>query len=258
MRNPVLGPSVMAALRSVIRACPAPLEIADGRHFYRNGAGRLPRPPCAIGEKSNEGNRMKLYYARNSRAVRVAWVLEEMGLDYEIQKFELGDRAMRAPEYRSVHPMGRVPALEDREVTLFESGAIIQYLLARYSNGHLAPTTNSSDFPDYLQWFHYAEGMIMPPMNTLVVETILLPPERRTEVNVKRATKLLNQMLAAVDQRMARREYLTSQFTAADIMTGHAVIMAAKLGADLSDKPNLPGYIDRLRNRPALKVAWTL
>ena len=138
---------------------------------------------------------MKLYYARNSRAVRVAWVLEEMGLDYEIQKFELGDRAMRAPEYRAVHPMGRVPALEDREVTLFESGAIIQYLLARYSNGHLAPTTNSRDFPDYLQWFHYAEGMIMPPMNTLVVETILLPPERRTEINVKRATKLLNQML---------------------------------------------------------------
>ena len=91
-----------------------------------------------------------------------------------------------------------------------------------------------------------------------MVETILLPPERRTEVNVKRATKLLNQMLAAVDQRIAGREYLTSQFTAADIMTGHAVIMAAELGADLSDKPNLPGYIDRLRNRPALKVAWTL
>ena len=98
----------------------------------------------------------------------------------------------------------------------------------------------------------------MPPMNTLVVETILLPPERRTEVNVKRATKLLNRMLAAVDQHMAGREYLTSQFTAADIMTGHAVIMAAELGADLSDKPNLPGYIERLRNRPALKVAWTL
>lgn len=98
----------------------------------------------------------------------------------------------------------------------------------------------------------------MPPMNTLVVETILLPPERRTEINVKRSTKLLNQMLAAVDRHMAGREYLTSQFTAADIMTGHAVIMAGELGADLSDKPNLPGYIERLRNRPALKVAWSL
>ena len=85
----------------------------------------------------------------------------------------------------------------------------------------------------------------MPPMNTLVVETILLPPERRTEINVKRSTKLLNQMLAAVDRHMAGREYLTSQFTAADIMTGHAVIMAGELGADLSDKPNLPSYIER-------------
>jgi glutathione S-transferase len=201
---------------------------------------------------------MKLYYSRNSRAVRVAWLLEEMGLDYEIHKFELGDRAMRDPEYLAVHPMGRVPTLEDREITLFESGAILQYLLARYSNGHFAPPINSRDFPDYLQWFHYAEGMIMPPMNTLVVETILLPPERRTEINVKRSTKLLSQMLAAVDRHMAGREYLTSQFTAADIMTGHAVIMAGELGADLSDKPNLPGYIERLRNRPALKVAWSL
>ena len=201
---------------------------------------------------------MKLYYARNSRAVRVAWLLEEMGLDYEIQKFELGERSMRDLKYLAVHPLGRVPALDDGDVTLFESGAILQYLLVRYGNGDLAPTGNSDEFPHYLQWFHYAEGMIMPPMNTLVVETILLPPERRTEINVKRATKLLGQMLAAVDLRMVGREYLTSKFTAADIMTGHAVIMAAELGADLSDKPNLPAYIKRLRNRPALQVAWSL
>jgi glutathione S-transferase len=201
---------------------------------------------------------MKLYYAQNSRAVRVAWLLEELEIPYEIEKFELGGRDMRAPEYLALHPMGRVPTLVDDDVTLFESGAIIQYILARHGNGRLAPPVSSPDFPVYLQWFHYCEGMIMPPINTIVVETILLPPERRTELNVKRATKLLNQMLTAVDAHMEGREYLAGAFSAADIMTGHAVTVARNLGADYSDKPNLDAYADRLLARPALITARAL
>ena len=201
---------------------------------------------------------MKLYYARNSRAVRVAWLLEELGLDYEIAGFSLGDRAMRDPEYLAVHPMGRVPALEDGDVRLFESGAIVQYILARYGNGRLVPDVDSPEFPQYLQWLHYAEGMIMPPMNIIVVETILLPPERRTELNVKRATKLLNQMLTAVDAHLAGRDYLAGEFSAADIMTGHAVFMSGRLGIDFSDKPSLQPYVDRLTARPAFQKASSL
>ncbi|MEY8837832.1 glutathione S-transferase family protein, partial [Cribrihabitans sp. XS_ASV171] len=88
--------------------------------------------------------------------------------------------------------------------------------------------------------------------------TVLLPPERRTEVNVKRATKLLNQMLTAVDRQLADREYLAGDFSAADIMTGHAVIVSEGLGADFSDKPNLTPYIERLKARPALQKALAL
>ena len=201
---------------------------------------------------------MKLYFAPNSRAVRVAWALEELGLDYEIERFSLGDKAMREPGYRAVHPMGRVPVLEDGDIRLFESGAIIQYLLARYSGGRFQPAENTQAFADYLQWLHYAEGMIMPPINTIVVETVLLPPERRTELNVTRATKLLNQMLAAVDARLADRDFLAGDFSGADMMTGHAVIVSERLGADFSDKPNLPLYIARLTARPALQRALAL
>jgi len=100
--------------------------------------------------------------------------------------------------------------------------------------------------------------MIMPPMNIIVVETILLPPERRNEVNVKRATKLLNQMLIAVDAHMNNRDYLAGTFSAADLMTGHAVIMADRLGADISDKPNLLTYIARLTERTAFQKASNL
>lgn len=98
----------------------------------------------------------------------------------------------------------------------------------------------------------------MPPINTIVVETIILPPERRSEPNAKRATKLLNQMLLAVEQHMDGREYLAGAFSGADIMTGHAVIMSGRLGGDLRDKPNLQAYADRLMARPALQTAWDL
>ena len=201
---------------------------------------------------------MKLYYARDSRAVRVAWLLEELNVEYEIKKFDLGSKEMRSPDYLEIHPMGRVPTLEDGSVKIFESGAIIQYILEKHKNNSLVPSFDDQEFSNYLQWFHYAEGMIMPPMNIIVVETILLPPERRTEVNVKRATKLLNQMLIAVDNHMNNRNYLAGTFSAADLMTGHAVIMAERLGADISDKPNLSTYIARLTNRSAFQKASNL
>lgn len=201
---------------------------------------------------------MKLYYAENSRAVRIAWLLEELGLTYELETFQLGSPDLRSVEHRERHPMGRVPVLEDGEVRIFESGAIVQYILARYGDGRLVPDQNSPEFANYLQWLHYCEGMIMPPINTIVVETILLPPERRTELNVKRATKLLNQMLTAVEDHMTGREFLAGEFSGADIMTGHAVIMSERLGADFSDKPALKAYADRLMARPALKKAWSL
>src|SRR5438552_6075594 len=179
---------------------------------------------------------MKIYFAPNTRAVRIVWLFEELGLPYELERFKLGDRAMRSPDYLKVHPMGRVPALEDGNVTIFESGAIVQYVLAKYGQGKLAPGESSPDFPAYLQWLHYAEGMIMPPVNSIVVETILLPPEKRSEANVERATKLLSRMLAAVDQHLAGRTYLAGDFSGADIMTGHACTVAARLKADVSDK----------------------
>ena len=199
---------------------------------------------------------MKIYHAPNTRSVRIVWLSEELGLDYEIERFKLGDPAMRGPDYLRVHPMGRVPALEDGGVTIFESGAIVQYLLAKYGDGRLAPTVDSADFAPYLQWLHYAEGMIMPPVNTIVVETILLPEERRNQVNADRAIKLVTRMLGAVDQRLEGREYLAGDFSGADIMTGHACIVANRLGGDVSDKPNVASYIERLQARPALRSAW--
>ncbi len=198
---------------------------------------------------------MKVYFAPRTRAVRTVWLLEEIGKPYELERFTLGQKEMRGPEYARINPNGRVPTVIDGDVTISESTAIAQYLGARYAP-HLTPGPDAPNFATYLQWLHYAEGMIMPPVNIIVVETLFLSEERRNQTNIDRATKLLSRMLGAVDHALEGREFLAGEFSGADIMTGHACIVAGRLGADLSDKPNLTAYVERLQARPALAGAW--
>lgn len=197
---------------------------------------------------------MKVYFAPQSRAVRTVWLLEEMGQPYELVRFTLGQKEMRGPDYTAINPNGRVPTVVDGDVTISESTAIAQYLAAKYAPA-LSPGPDAQNFAAYLQWLHYAEGMIMPPINNYVVETILLPPERRNEEIAARALKLLNRTLGAAEQHMKGREFLAGDFTIADTITGHAVVMARRLGAAFADLPNLSAYADRLEARPAFQVA---
>ena len=197
---------------------------------------------------------MKVYFAPNSRAVRTVWLLEEIGMPYELERFELGQKEMRSPEYAKLNPNGRVPTLVDGDTTITESTAIAQYLAAKYAP-QLAPGATAENFATFLQWLNYAEGMIMPPINNYVVETILLPPERRNEEIAKRSLKLLNRTLAAAEAHMENREFLADEFTIAETITGHAVIMSRRLGADFGTLPNLTAYADRLEAREAFKKA---
>ena len=197
---------------------------------------------------------MKVYFAPQSRAVRTVWLLEEIGKPYELVKFTLGQKKMRGPDYTAINPNGRVPTVVDGDSTISESTAIAQYLAAKYAPG-LAPGPKAQNFAEYLQWLHYAEGMIMPPINNYVVETILLPPERRNEEIAMRALKLLNRTLVAVEQHMDGRDFLAGDFTIADTITGHAVIMSRRLGAEFAELPNLSSYADRLEGRPAFQAA---
>ncbi|MEQ8345147.1 MAG: glutathione S-transferase family protein [Sneathiellaceae bacterium] len=197
---------------------------------------------------------MKVYFAPGSRAVRTVWLLEEIGQAYELERFTLGQKEMRAPEYTRINPNGRVPTLVDGDTVISESTAIAQYLGARYAP-ELTPGPDAANFAMYLQWLHYAEGMIMPPINNYVVETILLPPDRRNPELAARALKLLNRTLAAAEAHMAGRDFIAGDFTVADTITGHAVIMSRRLGADFGAAPNLSAYADRLEGRPAFQAA---
>ena len=122
---------------------------------------------------------LKLHFAPNSRAGRIMWLLEELELPYELNRMDFNPKDLKSDEHRARHPLGRVPVLDDDDVSIYESGAIVEYVLERHKNGGLKPAGDSPLFPEYLQWFHYCEGMVMPPVNTIVVQTLLLPPDRR-------------------------------------------------------------------------------
>ena len=102
---------------------------------------------------------LKVHFVAGTRAGRVVWLLEELGLEYEVNIMPFTKEGLKSPEHRSRHALGRVPVLEDGDISIFESGAIIDYVLERHKNGGLKPNSDSSEFPFYLQWYHYCEGM---------------------------------------------------------------------------------------------------
>ena len=199
---------------------------------------------------------LKLHFAPNSRAVRTLWLLEELGLPYELNKMDFHPRDLKSDEHRSRHPLGRVPVLEDGDISIFESGAIADYILERHKNGGLKPAADAPNFPAYLQWFHYCEGMVMPPINTIVVQTILLPPERRDETVLGQAQRLLAKAVEPVENDMQGKDYLAGDFTAADTMLGHSLLMAERMQIVNDSHPNLKAYTARLKARPALQKAF--
>ena len=201
---------------------------------------------------------IKLYLTPSTRAGRVAWLLEELGMSYDLEILPFTKEGLKSPEHRARHSLGRVPVIEDGDVTLFESGAIIQYILDKYDHKGLKPEINSNDYPYYLQWFHYCEGMVMPPMNQIVVQTVLLPPDRRDETVLNQAMKLLTKSLIPVNEFLENKDYLIGQFSAADCMLGHSCYMANRFGTISEDMINIRNYVMNIESRPAFQKAIEL
>ena len=200
---------------------------------------------------------LTLHFAPNSRAGRIVWLLEELGLDYDLNRMDFHPKDLKSNEHRARHPLGRVPVLDDGDVRIYESGAIVEYIVARHTDGALKPAVDSPLFPAYLQWFHYCEGMVMPPVNTIVVQTILLPPKRQNKEALGQAQRLLTKALAPVDEQLEGKDYLIGDFSAADVMLGHACFMSRRLGCVTDEMAHLNAYIDRVEARPAFQKAMS-
>ena len=201
---------------------------------------------------------LKLHFAPNSRAGRIVWLLEELGLPYDINKMAFHPKDLKSDEHRARHPLGRVPVLEDDGVSIYESGAIVEYVFAKHTDGGLKPSVDAPEFPVYLQWFHYCEGMVMPPVNTIIVQTVLLPPERQNKEALEQAQRLLTKALQPIDEALDGKDYLIGEFSGADIMLGHAVFMSNRLGCVSEEMQNIKGYVERIQARPAFQTAITM
>lgn len=197
-----------------------------------------------------------LYHAPNSRSVRVYATLEELSLQYEVKHLKFPED-VRSDAYRKINPLARVPALADGETSLFESGAIIQYLLARYGDGRLEPAVNSADFPVYLQWFHCAEATFLPPVSDLIQHTMVLPEDERVPGVIPWSQKRIRDNLDVLETAVSGGEFLAGgAFSAADIMMAYTLHLVKLVQLfDPDDHPKIGAWLDRIESRPAWRVA---
>ncbi len=197
-----------------------------------------------------------LHFSSNSRSQRVLWLLEELELPYKLNKIKFHPSELKSEEHRKRHPLGRVPVLEDKDVTIFESGAIIEYIIAKYDRKGLKPSVDSDIFPAYLQWYHYCEGMVMPPMNTIVVHTLILPPERRNPEILRQAKNLLTKSILPVDGLLSKNKFLIKDsISGVDFMLGHSLFMANNLDCVSDDMKNILRYLELLNSLKSFNKA---
>jgi len=200
---------------------------------------------------------IKLYHASKTRSVRVLWLLEELGVRYELALIPFTQDALKSAAFLRVNPCGSLPAIEDGEVAMFESGAIVEYVLERYGNGRLAPPIGSPARARYLQWLHFGEASLLPPLGDIAQHAMFRPEAERIPAMVVDGRRRAVAKLDVLEQALAGSAYLCGEeLTAADVMVGYGVAIAALLGVVGDQHPNLRAYLARLETRPAFQKAF--
>lgn len=194
-----------------------------------------------------------VHHLADSRSQRILWLLEELGLDYQLRRYERDPATRLAPpDLEAVHPLGKSPVITDDGVTVHESAAIIDYLIRRHGEGRLQPAPSSPEYDRYVQWLHYAEGSAMLPLMLFMYVMRLgeagQPLHPRIESEIARH-------LGYVDQALAGRDYLVgAELTGADIQMSFIAEVAGAFGK-LAAYPNLAAWLARLQARPAYRAA---
>ena len=201
-------------------------------------------------------SRLKLYYANPSRAIRPRWLLEEIGVPYDLVRLNLDAGDQRKPEYLAINPNGTVPTLVDGDLTLFESAAICEYLADEFPDKDLAPPLGTSERGLYYQWMHYAMSSLDAHVITIFHHTSVLPEAERIPALAEECTHRLAAAIEVVERALQGREYiLGSTFGAADVMVGSCVIWAGSAGLVAPERTATHAYAARLAARPAFRRA---
>jgi glutathione S-transferase len=209
-----------------------------------------------------------VHHLNNSRSQRVLWLLEELGVAYEIKRYERDPRTMLAPPaLKAVHPLGKSPAITDDGTTVAESGAIVEYLVERYGQGRLMPKPGTPERLRYTYWLHYAEGSAMPPLvMKLIFSRLKTGPmpffvrpiargiaDRVLEGFIEPQIKL---HLDYLEAELAKSAWFAgSELTAADVQMSFPLEAAAARGGLDASRPRLMDFLARVHARPAYQRA---
>lgn len=213
---------------------------------------------------------LTVHHLNNSRSQRILWLLEELGVPYEIKRYQRDSKTMLAPkELKAIHPLGKSPLLTDDgaygPVTIAESGAIVEYLLDTYGNGRLAPARGSADFLRYRFWLHYAEGSIMP---LLVMKLVTGSVSKRAPLLVRPVAKgvvdginkaflgpQLKLHMGFIEGELAKSTWFAGdEITGADIQMSFP-LEAATARAGGGSMPRIEAFLKRIHARPAYRRA---
>ena len=208
-----------------------------------------------------------VHHLKNSRSMRIIWLMEELGLDYELKTYDRDPNSQLAPaDYRSLHPLGKAPIVTVNDKTLAETGAIVEYFLDLHPGSPLRPEVGSNERVPYQYWMHAAEGSLMP---LLIMQLFFSRMETTPPFPIKQIVKVvtgkvrdfyltpsLTSMLSYIEETLGRSKYFAGeQLTGADIMMSfplEAAMERANVGIEL---PNIAKWLEGIHSRPAYKAA---
>ena len=193
-----------------------------------------------------------VHQLNDSRSQRILWLLEELGVPYEIKRYQRDAQTRLAPpELKAVHPLGKSPVITDGERVVHESGAIIDYIIRRHGGGRLAPALGSDAYETYLQWLHYAEGSAMLPLLMLMYVSRL--GEAGQPLHARIESEIANHM-TYVEGALEGREWLLGELSAADVQMS---FVGEVLGAfnRLDGYPNIKAWVKCFQARPQYRTA---
>lgn len=193
--------------------------------------------------------------------MRVLWLAEEISLSYSTEILQMFSSEMQHADYLAIHPMGKVPAIDDNGFILWETAAIFDYLITKYSDGSLIPPRDTALGAKAVQWINFAENPLTVIMGEIVAHDGVLPPERCIPALVERGRELAPDLIAIVEKalegdKLGEPEFILGDtFSAADIMLGFALNIAQYLGFVNDSTPKTLAYCQRLTERPAFQRA---
>lgn len=191
---------------------------------------------------------IRLHHVPGSRSLRVLWLLEELGIEADLQSWSLTDGSLRSPEFRALSPAGRIPALEYEDVVIFESGAIVEYLTEQ--TGRLAPAPGTPERAAFLGWVHFAETQANLIQNLNIHHIFLRPESARSVAMMKLDTRRLEVTMRALEDHLTTHDWLLTEFSAADCMLGFNIDAMFRF-VRAEGYPALAAYRNRTSARPA-------